>query len=48
MNDFQHFGIEKRYSPCVTNRFTQLGLTIVFFLAVAVVPLIATIKFFLD
>jgi hypothetical protein len=47
MNDFQHYCIEKRYSPCVTNKFSQLGFTILFVLAVAVVPSIATIKFFL-
>lgn len=47
MNDFQHYGIKKRYSPCVTNKFSQLGFTVVFFVAVAIVPILATIKFFL-
>jgi len=48
MNEIQHYGIEKRYSPCITNKFSQLGFTVVFVLAVAVVPTLATIKFFLN
>jgi hypothetical protein len=48
MNDFQYCGIQKRYDPCVTNKFLQVALSGVFVLAVVVVPAVAAIKFFLS
>ena len=48
MNDFQYCGIPKRHDPCVTNKFLQAALSAVFVLAVAVVPAVAVIKFFLS
>ncbi len=48
MNDLQYCGIQKRYDPCVTNKFLQTAFAVVFVIAVVVVPAIATTKFFLN
>jgi hypothetical protein len=45
MNDLQSHCLDKRYSPCVTNKCLQIAFMVMFAMAVVIVPSIATIKF---
>jgi hypothetical protein len=46
MNNIQNYGIEFDAEPSKTNNFIRLGFIVVFIIAVAIVPSVATVNFF--
>ncbi|MDG1074043.1 MAG: hypothetical protein P8O76_03665 [Methylophilaceae bacterium] len=47
MNDLQNYGAEQEPVPAKTNNYVRFGFMAVFIIAVAILPTVATVKFFL-